>query len=116
MKTAHALITLSIIGGMTFAPYLTRGDTVTWLGTANTSWTEPSNWDPFIPGTGDDVVFDNAALGNLATDLGTNFNLGSLTILDPPSGPVSITKRTIQQCGVPTPHYVTLRRVYIRNE
>ena len=66
------------------------GNIQTWTGANSSSWTTAGNWVSGItPGSGSNVLFNSSSTANLATVLNANFNLGSLTVLNP-AGPVSI--------------------------
>lgn len=55
--------------------------TVTWNNTSGTIWANGSLWDPALPGTGDDVVFNNVVDSNIsqAINLNNDFTINSLT-------------------------------------
>ena len=65
-----------------------------WTGTANGSWSNPANWQGWLPAgtppiTTQPMTFNNLSTSNLNTLLDTNANVVSL-IVTAPKGPVSI--------------------------
>jgi autotransporter-associated beta strand protein len=71
------------INGASFGGARPEADpnTFTWIGDTDAYWTNSLNWATNgVPGSANTVYFNDSAVGNTATQIGTNFSVASVNI------------------------------------
>src|ERR1051326_3737347 len=74
--TAAAMCSLI---GASAVPNLVYAASGSWLGTADATWANASNWSTTpVPGTGDTATFNGAGNGNIAINLGGGVTINTV--------------------------------------
>jgi autotransporter-associated beta strand protein len=66
-----------------YVRYYAPTNTLFWKGTSSAYWTNAANWvSNLMPATVSDLTFSYLSTGNLASSLGANISINSLTVLE----------------------------------
>lgn len=77
------LTSLSLAAGLlAIGSITTHAATATWTNSVDTLWTTAGNWDPGVPGVGDDILFPNVTGQTVDLNVGT-YSIGTLTFNAP---------------------------------